>query len=211
MVRIAWLSLVLIAGCEVVEPRGSVLEPVRDAAAARSSGSAASDGSADGFDFDAYKKEQAEADGEAAPEEPDALLEQLGAEDMEVPDDLDQRTSEPEPEPAPAASPPTPAQASPAPPSAVPQERPFTVVDTAMGVRLVSTLNGTSPPRAVIGLNAGEERVVKAGDMIPEAGVVVLSIGRDLVQLAEVRSQGDHATIQSVFLQSMLPGQGSRD
>jgi hypothetical protein len=95
---------------------------------------------------------------------------------------------------------------APAPSASAPFDGPpIQAVEISMGVRLVTTLDGTLPPRAVIGLPDGRERVVQAGDMIPEARVVVLAIGRDLVQVAQVRPQGDHASIEAVFLRSLFP------
>lgn len=203
MVRNAWLSLLLLGACEVVEPRGGVLDPARDTTTSARTEPGAPSSQDDGFDFEAYKSEQREADGLAPAEEPEALLEELGAEGVEVPDDP---PAEPAPPPAPLPADPI----APVLPSA-PVGPPIQAVELAMGVRLVATLDGTSPPRAVLGLPEGEERVVQAGDMIPEAGVVVLAVGRDLVQVAQVRTKGDHASVESVFLQSMFPGRTARD
>jgi hypothetical protein len=73
------------------------------------------------------------------------------------------------------------------------------------GVRLVSVVPGSSPPQAVLGLSNGESKVVRAGDMLPSAGVVVIAIGRDRVQLAQVKPAGDHAIVESIQLNAMYP------
>jgi len=73
------------------------------------------------------------------------------------------------------------------------------------GVRLVSVVPGATPPQAVLGLPNGDSQVVRAGDLLPEAGVVVLAIGVDRVQLAQVTAAGDHAEIESVQLTAMYP------
>lgn len=73
------------------------------------------------------------------------------------------------------------------------------------GVRLVSVVPGATPPQAVLGLPSGASQVVRAGDLLPEAGVVVLAIGVDRVQLAQVKPAGDHAEIESVQLTAMYP------
>jgi len=73
------------------------------------------------------------------------------------------------------------------------------------GVRLVSVVPGSSPPQAVLGLSDGESKVVQAGDMLPSAGVVVIAIGRDRIQLAQVKPAGDHAIVESVQLNAMYP------
>ena len=72
------------------------------------------------------------------------------------------------------------------------------------GLRLVSTVDNATPPRAILGLPSGKEEVVKAGDMLPDAGVIVLAVGQDVVQLGRVTPEGDHAKVESVFLQAMF-------
>lgn len=70
-------------------------------------------------------------------------------------------------------------------------------------VRLVKTIPDAQPPRAVLGLPSGKEIVVTPGTMIPEEGLVVVAVGPDRVQLSQVKSQGDHASITSFTLDAM--------
>ena len=70
-------------------------------------------------------------------------------------------------------------------------------------VRLVKTLPETNPPRAILGLPSGEELVVSPGSMVPEHGLVVIAIGPNSAQIAQVTPQGDHAAISPVTLQTM--------
>ncbi|RME25377.1 MAG: hypothetical protein D6798_09105 [Deltaproteobacteria bacterium] len=67
-------------------------------------------------------------------------------------------------------------------------------------IRLVSTLPQAQPPRAILGLPDGREIVVTPGSMVPDAGLVVLSIGPQGVQLAHVQAVGDHATVAPISL-----------
>lgn len=67
-------------------------------------------------------------------------------------------------------------------------------------VRLVSTLPQAQPPRAILGLPSGEERVVSPGSMLAEHGLVVMTVTADRVQLAKVQPAGDHATIETIEL-----------
>jgi hypothetical protein len=70
-------------------------------------------------------------------------------------------------------------------------------------VRLVKTIPDAQPPRAVLGLPSGKEIVVMPGTMVPEEGLVVVSIGPSRVQLSQVQPQGDHASITSFTLDAM--------
>jgi hypothetical protein len=70
-------------------------------------------------------------------------------------------------------------------------------------VRLVKTIPDAQPPRAVLGLPGGKEIVVTPGTMIPEEGLVVVAVGPDRVQLSQVKSHGDHASITSFTLDAM--------
>jgi len=96
---------------------------------------------------------------------------------------------------APAVAPmPAPASAA-LPPSA-------RAAGAAWGIRLVATLAQTQPPRAVLGFGNGEERVVEPGTMLPAHGLVVMAVGEDVVQLAEVRAAGDRATVHTFDVQA---------
>jgi hypothetical protein len=70
-------------------------------------------------------------------------------------------------------------------------------------VRLVVTMPSTQPPRAVVGLPDGREIVVTAGDLIPDLGMVVMSVGTASVQMAKVTAAGDHAQIANITLSAM--------
>ena len=73
------------------------------------------------------------------------------------------------------------------------------------GVRLVSTVVDAQPPRAILGLPDGSEAVVKPGSLLPDVGIVVLAIGKDQVQIAEVTAEGDHARVVTRTVTSMYP------
>jgi hypothetical protein len=73
------------------------------------------------------------------------------------------------------------------------------------GVRLVSVVPGASPPQAILGLSDGSSQVVTAGDLLPAVGIVVIAIGKDRVQLAQVKPAGDHAVVESIQLSAMYP------
>ena len=72
-------------------------------------------------------------------------------------------------------------------------------------VRLVATLPEAQPPRAILGLPSGEERVVSPGSILPEQGLVVMAISKDKVQIAKITASGDHATILSTELLAQYP------
>lgn len=70
----------------------------------------------------------------------------------------------------------------------------------AWGVRLLQTMPSAQPPRAALGLPDGSEIVVSPGSMLPEAGIIVISVSADKAQLAKVEPQGDHANIETMTL-----------
>jgi hypothetical protein len=76
----------------------------------------------------------------------------------------------------------------------------------AWGVRVLSTVAEAQPPRAILGFADGSETVVTPGSMLPGARVVVLAIGRDAVQVAEVTPEGDHARVTAQTLTALYPG-----
>ena len=83
---------------------------------------------------------------------------------------------------------------------------PATALSEASGewpIRLVVTMPNTQPPRAVVGLPDGREIVVTAGDLIPDIGMVVMSVGATSVQMAKVTAAGDHAQIANFTLSAM--------
>jgi hypothetical protein len=102
---------------------------------------------------------------------------------------------------APAAATPAPATpAAPPPPAAVTPLAAISPAPSPWPVRLVMTLPQAQPPRAILGLPGGKEIVVTPGSMVPEEGLVVMSVGRDRVQLARIQPQGDHAAVAELTL-----------
>lgn len=122
--------------------------------------------------------------------------------------------------PAPATPPPAfPPPSESAPASAAPEARAEVwdpespLPEATFGVRVLSTLSNLQPPRAVLGLPDGSETVVQAGTILPDQQVIVMAIGRDVVQLARVVPQGYYARIETQNVQSLFPtdrGDGSR-
>lgn len=213
MQRGSWIVVLLagLAGCATEAGDWDLTRVEKDAVTRSGNAANAGDEGEDGFDFDAYKDEQAEADAAASAEaaDPDALVEGLGAEGVDVPEDSAPAPAAPTDMaealgvPAAPASPVAPAAAARA-----PAWTPDSAVSLSWGLRLLSTVDAASPPRAILGLPDGSEEVVRAGDMLPEQGVVVLAVGRGVVQLGQVQPQGDHVEVESVFLRAMFPGEG---
>ena len=73
------------------------------------------------------------------------------------------------------------------------------------GPRVLTTLSSLEPPRAVLALPDGSERVVRPGTLLPEIGGVVIAIGRDVVELSEVREQGVYASIHTRTIPALIP------
>ncbi len=71
---------------------------------------------------------------------------------------------------------------------------------TGWPLRLVATTPNAQPPRAILGLPDGQELVVRPGAMVPELGVVVMSVGAGSVEVARIVPAGDHAMVQSQTL-----------
>jgi hypothetical protein len=67
-------------------------------------------------------------------------------------------------------------------------------------VRLVSTLPQAQPPRAILGLPSGEERVVSPGSILADQGLVVMAVSGGKVTLARIEPAGDHARIDTIEL-----------
>ena len=99
-----------------------------------------------------------------------------------------------------------PAEAAAAPaPVAAPALTAALPVTSGWPVRLVSTIPQAQPPRAILGLPSGEERVVSPGSMLAEQGLVVMMVTADKVQLARVEAAGDHARIETIELSAQYP------
>lgn len=113
--------------------------------------------------------------------------------------DAEKAADEAEPESTPAA----PAPAVPA--------MPLDLSASGWGLRLVSTVPGAQPPRAILGMADGREIVVRPGDLVPEARVVVMSVGASSVEIAEVRPSGDYAEIRNRTLTVQYPSTQGTD
>lgn len=79
------------------------------------------------------------------------------------------------------------------------------LADVSFGIRVIATLLDLQPPRAVLGLPDGEERVVRPGTMLEDHGLVVLAIGRDAVQIAKITPQGFHASVTTETVRALYP------
>ena len=69
-------------------------------------------------------------------------------------------------------------------------------------ISVIKTLTDIKPPRAILTFPSGEERVVKAGQLISEHNIVVMSIGVRGVELVKVKGEGGRATLLSLSLPS---------
>ena len=192
-----WLWL---AACTAVAPSGRPFDPVPDEPSAANAVDAtlpeAPKGITDGFNFDA---EDRPTDTVAADQRPPTAAEAAAALGLApLP-----------PETAPPASPPATAQPAMLAPVAPAAAASFPPPPQGWGVRLVSTVPGAQPPRAILGLADGTEHVVVPGDLLPEAHLVVLAIGRDAVQVAEITAVGDHAEVHTYVLGALFPAGGS--
>jgi hypothetical protein len=61
--------------------------------------------------------------------------------------------------------------------------------------RLVATVPTAQPPRAILALWTGEEIVVEPGSWVEPARLLVLGVGRDAVDVAQVTPRGDRAVL----------------
>lgn len=201
-------GLVLLA-CEPMDPSGNPFQPVSVPAAGSAGAGSATGGSAAGVGAPTTDPRFAGFD-----EEPQTFsseeMKSLGSGKPAAGD-----SAAPAPAPAAAAAAPsaptapdgTPAVApgpSAAPPAPVAAAYSTQLVapmaPLGWAVRLVTTVPDAQPPRAILGLPDGQEIVVTPGAMVPDSGLVVLSIGAHAVQLARVQAAGDHATVQAFSL-----------
>ena len=65
---------------------------------------------------------------------------------------------------------------------------------------LIGVMMEGPTPRAVLAMPSGEETVVKAGDMISDEGVIIMSIGSTYVELAIIQSTEGRAQIENLTL-----------
>lgn len=221
MKRLIPLLALWLIGCESVSSVGGVLPPL-DAVGASTSGPDATATKAPSRDGDAARPDDAPPTAPASEPDDDALTDVASVFDAgSIPVDP---PSDDEPDAAPDddvtsredATPPRRDDAAESEarwlarpyeedrePSAAQGTRPAWTADDPVagwGVRLLSVIPDSQPPRAVLGLPDGREVVVSPGAMLPEAQVVVLAIGRDAVQIAEVLPDGDRAVVRSQML-----------
>ena len=193
--------LVGLAACVPMENPGDPFQPVMVAAAkvvpARASAAPATGPQGD-FDFDAEDRPEPELSGLDSEMSDDELL-ALQARAIGLhPSDL----TKPAPVPAPT---PTAMPANPA-PIVVPEWDPAQPLPAgSWGVRLLATLHDVQPPRAVLGLPGGEEIVVQPGSFIEAQHLVVIAVGRDIIQLSKVTPQGFYAKVETQTIQSLFP------
>lgn len=176
-------TLVLLAACETMEPSGALFEPASAPVAAPVAVAPVADATFEDAPTLVLTSEQMQG-GEGGP----GLAEAAGV-------DPDSLPAAPETVGA-AVAPPAEAVA----PS--PQGLPAA---TQWPVRLLSTLPQAQPPRAILGLPSGEERVVSPGSILAEQGLVVMTVTSGKVQLAQVEPAGDHARITTVEITAQYP------
>lgn len=120
-----------------------------------------------------------------------------GPEEKEEPEELK--------EPEPIEEPPEPIteQVEPAIPAAqVAPAQPMRVSRVKDGWRptLIASVMEGPTPRAILAMPSGEEKIVKAGDLLSEEGVVVMTIGSSFVELAVINSVEGRAKIENLTL-----------
>ena len=81
--------------------------------------------------------------------------------------------------------------------------RPATVKD-GWRPTLIGTLMNGPTPRAILAMPNGDEKVIHAGDMLSDDGVVVMAIGTNYVELAVIRSTEGRAQIENLTLSSQF-------
>lgn len=178
-------TLLLLAACETMEPSGALFEPASAPATAAPAPAAPV---ADAAFEDAPTLVLTSEQMQGSPGGP-GLAEAAGV-------DPDSLPAAPETAGA-AVAPPVEAAAA-APPQGLPAA-------TQWPVRLLSTLPQAQPPRAILGLPSGEERVVSPGSILAEQGLVVMTVTSGKVQLAQVEPAGDHARITTVEITAQYP------
>ena len=175
-----WVALT-VGGCEPIESRGAIFTPARTAGPAADAAAPVDPAFAFPTEPPLTLSSEQLAQGDAAA----GLATAAGVDVDALPG-------------APPTGTAVPASAAPLAPSGPPA---FGVPDAVRWpVRLVSTLPQAQPPRAILGLPSGEERVVSPGSMLAAEGLVVVSITADRVQLARIEPAGDHANITSFEL-----------
>jgi len=198
--RVALHSVILVAlaACKPMANPGDPLQPVPVSTAAATSAPAPLGGPQGDFDFEGEDRPADEFDltAEDVATEEDLLALQARANGVD-PAELSAA------EPAPVATPPAP---SPTPePMVIPEWDPSQpLAEGSWGVRLLATLHDVQPPRAVLGLPDGEEIVVQPGTFVEGHRLVVMAVGRDVIQLSRITPQGFYAKVETETLQSLF-------
>ncbi|MEZ4238423.1 MAG: hypothetical protein R3F59_20185 [Myxococcota bacterium] len=178
---IAGLALAL-AGCEPMPPSGRPLEPAPVAAPAPS-GSTAPRPSAP-----PSAEDREIFSGDHVPERPGGptgpVALDANGEALPVP------TS-----PAPEAVAPPSAPSSPAAGPVLVWDPTLPLPDSSFGVQVMGIMADQFPPHAALALPDGRKVVVQAGTMLPDAGIVVLAIGRNGVRIAQITPSGYQANV----------------
>lgn len=201
----AWLVAALLSGCEPI-PAGNPLEPVavkapRASAPAPVADPQATDAPATdgGFDFAGEDRSEDEARRDLDRVELQARLLGVDPALLRAPGEAPPRVAPP---------PVAPVEAAPPAPQEIPVWDPAEPLpDGSFGVRVLATLVDVQPPRAILGLTDGSERVVQAGAILEDHKLVVMAIGRDVVQLARVVPQGFYARVDTQDVRSLFPSQ----
>jgi hypothetical protein len=193
-----------LVSCQQIPNPGDPLQPVAMVAGAAVSTPAPLGGPQGDFDFDAEDRPENEVgvtiDSESSEE--DLLALQARANGLD-PDEL----TAPEPTPAPVPE----VQVQVPVPVEVPVWDPTQPLSGgSWGIRLLATLHDVQPPRAVLGLPDGQEIVVQAGTFVEAHRLVVMAVGRDVVQVSRVTPQGFYAQVETETLQALFAPDASR-
>ena len=197
--RCAMSLMVVLMGCEPMsEPGGfaAIAQPVAVESAVETAPPVVNDTTNDAMDFAEpviIRSEDIQDQAEpAAPVTPDVQP----AENDATPPEAEDAAAEPAAESAVEVE----AQEEVVTTTTAGQGQPFTM--GGWPLRLVKTLPDTNPPRAILGLPSGEEIVVSPGRMIPHHQLVVMAIGPQSAELAQITPNGDHANVHTISLQT---------
>ncbi len=197
MNRLGVVALLMFVGCEQIESSGDIFAPRAPSASSETATEPV--GPQGGFDFDADAREVPDVDADSDPEvDIEATYAALGIDPSPA--------SAPDREPAPVTA--VAAADLPVVVPAAPVQQPWqpgVAIPGSWGVRLVSTVVDAHPPRAILGMPDGSETVVQPGTLLPSVGVVVLAIGRNAVQIAEIVPEGDRARVKSQVITALYP------
>jgi hypothetical protein len=83
---------------------------------------------------------------------------------------------------------------------AAPQSMRVSRVKDGWRPTLIASMMEGPTPRAILALPGGEEKIVKAGDLLADEGVVVMTIGASFVELAVINSEEGRAKIENLTL-----------